>query len=311
MFDRRTVLKGAAALWLAASFPVQAAQAAPSPLSFLAVGDWGRRGRRDQQAVAAAMAQTAAEVNSRFVLSAGDNFYPAGVKSADDPQWKRSFEDVYTASSLQTPWYAALGNHDYRGKPSAQVAYARTSVRWRMPERYYRIDDPAAPAELDLFVLDTTPITGGRSEGLARFTRGRLYVPDRAPQLAWFEAQLAASQAPWKVVVGHHPIYSGGRHGGSSELKDHVEPLLAKYGVQAYICGHDHALQHIQVGVTNHVCTGSGSSAGGVRTIKGTQFAMGEPGFALFTLSAGTLRLAFRGSDGRTLYETALPRTAA
>ena len=72
--------------------------------SFLAVGDWGRRGDRDQSRVAEAMAKAATEIGSRFVISAGDNFYPAGVQSAFDTHWKASFEDVYAAASLQTPW---------------------------------------------------------------------------------------------------------------------------------------------------------------------------------------------------------------
>src|SRR4051794_17600509 len=100
---RRALLQGLGGLAVAGT-----ARADAAPVAFLALGDWGRRGERRQRDVAVAMGGAAAELDSRFVLSAGDNFYPGGVQSADDSHWKESFEDVYTAAALQTPWFAAL-----------------------------------------------------------------------------------------------------------------------------------------------------------------------------------------------------------
>ena len=308
LLPRRTVLTGLGGLALSA----RGARAAEAPAAFVVLGDWGRRGERRQRDVATAMGRAAAEAGSRFVLSAGDNFYPAGVESADDSHWRESFEDVYAAPSLQTPWFVALGNHDYRGHPGAQLAYARTNPRWRMPDRHY----VASGAEfglpqLDIFVLDTTPIVGGDAEALARLTRGRISLPDPEPQIAWFEAALAHSKADWKVVVGHHPIRSGGHHGGSAVLAQRIEPLLAAHGAQAYICGHDHVLQHIAAGGTNHICTGAGSSAGFAVDVEGTRFRGTRPGFALFSLAGEALRLEFRDWAGRSLYQADLPQARA
>lgn len=302
-FSRRTVLQSGAAFCLAAGLPAVALGESRQPASFLAIGDWGRRGERDQRAVAAAMAATADEVGSRFVLSMGDNFYPAGVQSVTDPNWKQSFEDVYTAASLQTPWFAALGNHDYRGRPKAQVLYSARSARWNMPQRYYQVASAALPADLDVFVIDTTPIAEDVGEALMRLSWGRVSLPDPDRQLAWLDAQLAQSRATWKVVVGHHPIRSGGRHGGSPVLVQRLEPLLERHGVQVYLCGHDHALQHVRVARTHHICSGAGASAGAVSRIDGCLFAAGQPGFAVFTLQRDAMRMGFRAADGRTLYE--------
>jgi acid phosphatase len=291
-----------AATALAAAAP---ALAEAAPLAFLAVGDWGRDGARSQASVADAMAQAAGETNSQFILSVGDNFYPGGVTSARDPQWRTSFEDVYSAASLQTPWYAALGNHDYRGEPEAQLDYARLAGRWRMPARHYVVD-AASSSDLEVFVLDTTPLVADYGETLVRLCLGHVTRPNPEQQLRWFASQLANSRATWKVVVGHHPIHSGGRHGGEPALVRSIEPLLQAYGVQAYIFGHDHALQHIQVDGTHHICSGAGSSAGAAVNILGTRFCASTPGFALFRLGGAGLELEFRDAGGRTLHQAPL-----
>ena len=310
--DRRVLLQGLAGAAAATSAPAWADGSAPAyPPAFVALGDWGRNGDRRQTDVARAMAQAAAEVRSRFVVSVGDNFYPAGVRSADDPQWKTSFEEVYTAPSLQTPWYAALGNHDYRGHPGAQLAYARRDNRWRMPGRsYVATGDETGIPGLDVFILDTTPLVGDYDEVLMRLVRGRILIPKPGAQMAWLKRALQRSRADWKVVVGHHPIYSGGTHGGSPELAARLNPLFEHFGVQAYLCGHDHALQHIQVDGTAHICTGAGASAGPAGPVVGTRFRASQPGFAMFALEAHALRLEFRDFNGRSLYRAAIPMKA-
>lgn len=40
-----------------------------------------------------------------FVISTGDNFYEDGLTGEDDPAFSKSFTDIYTAPSLQKPWY--------------------------------------------------------------------------------------------------------------------------------------------------------------------------------------------------------------
>ncbi len=301
---RRRLLQG---LIASAAWPTGAVAATdPEVLNFVAFGDWGRDGQRSQGVVAEAMGAAAAEIASRFVISAGDNFYPAGVQSVTDPHWRRSFEDVYTAPALRTPWYAALGNHDYRGVAQAQVDYTHLSSRWRMPSRYYKVAGEALGANfLDLFVIDTSPLAdrGNYDEMLQQLARGHLEAHDGARQIAWLRDELRRSTAPWKIVVGHHPIYSGD-HGDSAELVAQVAPLLEAHGVQVYINGHDHNLQHIRRGRVDYVCTGAGADAvGSVTPVEGTCYCLSRPGFAMFGLDRETLQLEFRDLTGRTLYQ--------
>ena len=43
-----------------------------------------------------------------FGISTGDNIYDDGIANTSDPLFKESFSNIYTAKSLQKPWY--LGN---------------------------------------------------------------------------------------------------------------------------------------------------------------------------------------------------------
>src|SRR5277367_212197 len=130
-------------------------------LNFLVFGDWGRQGEQDQVEVAVQMARAAKDLNPKFVISVGDNFYENGVKSVDDPHWQKSFEEVYYDPALQIPWHCILGNHDYHsgGDCDAQIAYHKINPRWNMPARYYQqthqIDSNITA---DFFYMDTTPM---------------------------------------------------------------------------------------------------------------------------------------------------------
>ena len=70
--------------------------------------------------------------------------------------------------------------------------------------------------------------------------------PNNEQQDMWLEDTLQKSTADWLFVCGHHPVYSAGRHGPTPRLVNQLRPLLEKYKVAAYFCGHDHNLQHIQ-----------------------------------------------------------------
>lgn len=302
--DRRTALGAVAA---AASLPLLGAAAAPAP-SFLAMGDWGRGGNDHQRDVAMQMGRAMRDLDGRFVLAVGDNFYDNGVAGVDDPQWQSSFEQVYTDPALQRPWFVALGNHDYRGNPAAQIDYAARSPRWRMPSRYYRVDprDHGLPGT-DLFVIDTSPLVHSYREKVEARIAVNVGTQDVAAQLAWLDAALASSTAPIKLVAGHHTLRSGGStHGDTPELVDQLLPILRRRQVFAYINGHDHDMQHIHRDGLHYICCGAGSQVRPVVAVEGTQFHLESSGFAVITRTGSGLTLAFRDYTGAEVYRAAL-----
>jgi acid phosphatase len=309
--NRRDVLLSLAGASAAAALPRWASAAAPAALDFLVVGDWGRNGASHQRDVATQMGHAADSLGSRFVISVGDNFYEDGVQSTADAQWHSSFEDIYSAHSLQVPWYVALGNHDYRGVPQAQVDYTASSSRWRMPNRYYKVAGSSIGApHLDLFVIDTSPLVHQYRDKVHSAIAENVASQDVPAQLRWLDQELGASAAPWKLVIGHHTIYSGGSaHGDTPEAKELIEPLLRKHGVQAYINGHDHDLQHIRRGGIDYVLCGAGSEVRPVKEVEGTQFCVARSGFAAMRSEPDALTFEFRDYTGASLYRSTIPRS--
>lgn len=287
-----------------------AAEAPADGLNFLLLGDWGRHGEPDQAAVAKQMGVCGEKLGAKFVVAVGDNFYEHGVASVTDPHWQKSFEKVYTAPSLQVPWWAVLGNHDYLGNCDAQIEYSKPGRRWNMPARYFlRTETIDAKNSVDCFYLDTTPMANLNPSEVK--LHGDVESQDVPKQMAWFETALKASTAPWKIVVGHHPIYSGGVHGDSPYLVKHVLPLLEKHGVQAYFNGHDHDLQHLQADKVNLFCTGGGSTPRkNIKTTRHTKFGLGCSGFIAASLSAGALDVRMIDDMGKQLYSTSVPRNS-
>ena len=77
---------------------------------------------------------------------------------------------------------------------------------------------------MDFFYLDTTPMAN-LDAGEMKY-HGNVASQDVPKQLAWFESALKSSVAPWKIVIAHHPIYSGGEHGDTPYIIESILPLL-------------------------------------------------------------------------------------
>jgi tartrate-resistant acid phosphatase type 5 len=306
----RTLFMATQAAALGPAVEMFAAEPRAGGLNYLLLGDWGRKGEPDQAEVDRQMGLYGAKVEPKFVVAVGDNFYEDGVASVQDAHWQQSFEKVYTAPALQAPWWAVLGNHDYHGNCDAQIAYSKGSRRWNMPARYYkRAETIDAKNSVDFFYLDTTPMAGFDLGETTHY--GDLKSQNLPRQMEWFESALKASTAAWKIVIGHHPIYSGGQHGDTPYLVKHVLPLLEKHGVQVYFNGHDHDLQHLQAGKLNLFCTGGGSRPRkAIKTTAHTKFGLGCSGFIAASLSADALDVRMIDDAGKLLYSTRVRRTA-
>jgi tartrate-resistant acid phosphatase type 5 len=298
--SRRGLLTRTATLTAGAALPALAAPAAPAALPFVLIGDWGRYGTDNQTDVAAQMGKTAAAITSQFTISTGDNFYESGVTGLNDPYWQLSFEKIYTAAALQSPWKIILGNHDYCGNVQAQLDYSHVSHRWQLPARYYSetITLPDG-GKADFFYLDTSPFI---TEYIG--TRVDIAGQDSAAQIAWLDQALGSSTALWKIVIGHHPIYTPfkGQDKDQLDMIARIDPILRRHNVKIYINGHYHLLQSTTVDGLTYVTNGAGSATYATGPVDRTGFTSSNHGFMTCQLSSEKLDFALVDMRGRTLY---------
>jgi len=198
---------------------------AEGSVKFLAIGDTGT-GSKQQHELAKVMIEYRKVFPYEFVIMVGDNMY-GGEKPAD---FKAKFEDPYRPLLDQgVKFYASLGNHD----ESNQRMYDLFNMNG---EEYYRFKKGDAA----FYALNSN------------------YMDKR--QITWMQDELGKDGSDWKIAFLHHPPYSSGvAHGSSSGVREVVEPLFIKHGVDVVFTGHEHFYERIkpQNGITYFI-TGAG-----------------------------------------------------
>jgi hypothetical protein len=216
---------------IAAAFAPPAAKALdvqlpliPKSLRFAVIGDSGT-GERPQFQIGELMSRYQGKFPFDFVLMLGDNIY--GSKTASG--FRKKFEEPYKALlDANVKFYAALGNHDH----SDEVFYKPFNMSGK---RYYNFHAGNA----DFFALDSD------------------YM-DPA-QVDWLRQQLSGSTAAWKICFFHHPFYSHARfHGEDVDLRNQLEPIFQKYGVNVVLNGHQHVYERLKPhGGINYIVLGN------------------------------------------------------
>ncbi len=184
-------------------------------LRIAVVGDIGDGTDR----IAPAIARVHAAAPLDGIVITGDNFYPCGVQSSNDPKWAT----IAPLRRVGPPLFPVLGNHDYCGNVNAQIG----SSRWMFPAKEYALRSRVA----DFAMLDTTPYALGSSRTAEKSLVSLLH----------------ASTATWRIVVGHHVVVASGWHGYARRAErkrmQRLLPFMRREHVDLYICGHDHHLE--------------------------------------------------------------------
>jgi hypothetical protein len=179
---------------------------------FLVIGDTGT-GTAKQNELGKVMLRYRQTFPFEFVLMLGDNMY--GSEKAVD--YKQKFENVYRPLLDQkVKFYAALGNHD----DSNQRFYEFFNMEG---QEYYRF----------------------KKGSVSFYSLNSNYMDKK--QVDWFNDELAKDTSQWKIAYFHHPPYSsGGAHGSDTKLRQIVEPIFMKHGVNVVFAGHEHFYERIK-----------------------------------------------------------------
>lgn len=229
-------------------------------IHFIAFGDSGGGGA-EQMDLREQMYQFPFEL----MIHTGDVAYDDGTIA----QFEDNVFGIYAELFRNIPFYPAAGNHEYHTMQGA-------------PFR-------------DVFSL---PAGGG--EKWYSFDWGRIHFAaldtedDYATQMAWLDADLAASNAPWKIIYMHHPPYSSGYHGSDTRLRQLLSPIVERHHVQLVLAGHDHSYERTKpMNGVEYIVTGGGG--------KGT-YNVGASDFTAFSESVIHFVYADVGVDQMVLH---------
>ena len=286
--ERRYSWYGELALpsFLRVSPPVFSVKPEHTSIRVLAFGDFGF-GNEAQKQTAAAMVEYHKTHPFDFGITVGDNFYTYGMDSTSDPRWQTQFEQLYGPMGIKI--YASFGNHDYgqADSPAAEILYTDKSPDWRLLAPYYTYT--AGPVQF--FAIDTIDLSEA--------------------ELLWLDQELAKSQARWKIVYGHYPIYSA-TGGDNKELIEKLLPVLKKEHADVYICGHHHNLQELKPDGTLHffVSGGGGATLYDVKPYDRALFKEKVNGFTVIEADRKHMRFTFVSIDGKEIYTRKIEKDA-
>jgi Calcineurin-like phosphoesterase len=241
-------------------------------LRFVAVADTGA-GDRNQYDVAKAMEQYYSQYPFKLVTLAGDNIYTNGEMSKINTVFAEPYAKLLKNG---IKFRAALGNHDIRYENGdRQVEYPD----FNMQGRYYTFTENS----VQFFVIDTNTNA------------------DWKAQLPWLEKSLSESKAAWKIVYGHHQIYSSGVYNTDQDAVARLSPVFKKYGVQLYINGHEHSYERTKpIDGTTYLITGiGGAHLRRVGTSEWTGYSVSRFGFSALEVYPDRIEIQGIGTDGK------------
>ena len=184
------------------------------------------------------------------------------LSERDKNQLLKKFERPYQEFGDFDFWLVP-GNHDWYGDIQFSIYYTLESQRWKMPYNHYEI--PWLPNWIRFYGLDTTRIEYLDYE--SGLVKEQMESANKSFNAKTMEEDLNDSFCGfhgWKVIFGHHGIYTSGRHGKVDSvnvlknlnpfrkagvnryMKEKLFPFFKKCRAHLFLVGHDHHQEHLK-----------------------------------------------------------------
>ena len=194
--------------------PIQVSMTVPPrPVAdavFVGAGDIAECGRIEHEATAKLLDRIPGTV-----FAAGDTAYPTGTMA--------DYLNCYGPSWGRHLWrtFAVPGNHDYYADRGASF--------------YAYLGSAAGPSGLGYYAHTL-------GSWHAVMLNSELPIQAGTPQYQWLRQELSASTAACTVAVVHHPLFSSGRNGNQTFMRD-AWNLMFQHGVDVIVAAHDHTYE--------------------------------------------------------------------
>jgi hypothetical protein len=205
-----------------------APSAAAFPLKWAVMGDLGQT-TNSNSTVQHILGRTNEFVG---ILHAGDLSYA----DFDEPRWD-SWGVMVDPLSSQLHWMTTCGNHEIEAFFGTE--FVPYQARYHMP-----LGPSQSESARNLFYsFEVGPVHVIALSSYSDFSSS-------SEQYAWLQSDLATidrSVTPWVLVMLHAPWYNSNyaHHGEGDAMKDAMESLLFKAGVDAVMSGHVHAYERV------------------------------------------------------------------
>ncbi|MDR0906796.1 MAG: metallophosphoesterase [Oscillospiraceae bacterium] len=167
-----------------------------------------------------------------FALQAGDI-----VESGIDTNHWAAFLDAATPVFSKIPFFATNGNHESNflsGKPELYLdtfTFPLNAPKG-FAEEFYSFDYGNA----HVLVVNSWVFSGEQ-----KLTEAQLDALD-----AWVALDLAASNATWKIVLTHVPLYPIHSDTTGVKAREHWIDIFQQYGVDLMLVGHQHVYSRLK-----------------------------------------------------------------
>ncbi|EKD78213.1 MAG: Metallophosphoesterase/PKD protein [uncultured bacterium] len=223
--------------------------------------------------------EVASEVTSwkpELILHTGDIAYSSGTE-------QEFIDYVFTAYSnlfSEIPFYGSIGNHDYTTEEA---------------EPYKDLfETPANGDDEDYYSFNYDNIH------FVSLNSNLDYSVD-SEMYNWLEADLADTNKKWIIVFFHHPPYSSGDHGSTTDMQDTIVPLFEEHNVDLVLNGHDHNYERFdKINGVQYIVTGGGGNSlyeMGTELDESALF-LSENHFVGLTISNASIELEAIDEDG-------------
>lgn len=274
------------------------------------------------------------------VVFLGDNLYPAGmpdsVDAARPEAERRMLQQLRAVEDFSGKIIFIPGNHGWDNEGAVTLKRQEQFIEDYLERGNVFLPDDGFPGPVEIELMDNDDHPGLREdirlvildtqwwlEGKDKpyGDTGEYLLEDAGDFLRELENVLLDRRNDHVMVLGHHPLYSNGNHGGYFPLKTHLLPpvfgslyvgyrkffgypqdiqhyrysqlkeellrLFLRHQDLIYASGHEHSLQYFKKERKNirqhYVVSGSGSKEDFITRGRGANFAYNSKGFGTVT----------------------------